>query len=181
MNVTRTLNTHHINHQPYHLHLGKHHSSTSDLPFHMATPSAPEHNKTETASLTVSCTDLASSLALSLVDSFPAVFATARMVALMEIASARVLTPFLQPGQLSVGVSVDVTHSAPTPIGSKVDAEAKYLGRTGKGDKLFEFEVVARDEGGEIGRARHVRAIVDSKRLEDGAAKRVVKKEVAEL
>ena len=67
------------------------------------------------------------------------------MVALFHIASARILTPFLQPGELSVGVSVDVTHSAPTPIGAKVVAEAMYLGRTGKGDKLFEFDVAARD------------------------------------
>jgi fluoroacetyl-CoA thioesterase len=147
----------------------------------MATPSAPEPGAQGVASLTVSYTDLASSLALSQEDSFPAVFATARMVALMEIASARVISPFLQSGQLSVGVSVDVTHSAPTPIGSKVEAESKYLGRTGKGDKLFEFEVVARDEGGEIGRAKHVRAIVDVKRLEDGASKRVAKKGGAEL
>lgn len=98
----------------------------------------------------------------------------------MEIASARILIPFLSPGQLSVGVSVDVTHNAPTPVGSKVEAESKYIGRTGKGEKLYEFEVVARDEGGEIGRARHVRAVVDARRLEEGAVKRVGK-EVAEL
>lgn len=99
----------------------------------------------------------------------------------MEIASARILTPLRQPGQRSVGVSVDVTHNAPTPIGSIVEAKAKYLGRTGKGDKLFEFEVVAKDEGGEIGKAKHVRAIVDVRRLEEGALKRVAKKQVAEL
>jgi fluoroacetyl-CoA thioesterase len=147
----------------------------------MATPSAPEPNATATASLTVSSADLASALALSPEDSFPAVFATARMVALMEISAARILTPYLQPGQLSVGVSVDVTHSVPTPIDSKVEAEATYLGPTGKGDKLFAFDVIARDEGGEIGRAKHVRAIVDVKRLEDRALKRVGKKQVAEL
>lgn len=54
-----------------------------------------------------------------------------------------------------------------------MEAEAKYLGRTGKGSKLFEFEVVTRDEGGEIGKAKHVRAIVDVKRLEEGSLKRI--------
>jgi fluoroacetyl-CoA thioesterase len=95
------------------------------------------------------------------------------MIALMEIAAARILTPFLLQGQLSVGVSVDVTHTAPTPLGSEVVAEARYVGRTGKGGKLYEFEVVARDEGGEIGRARHVRAVVEKERLEGVAVKRV--------
>jgi fluoroacetyl-CoA thioesterase len=96
----------------------------------MATPSAPEPNATAIASLTVSPADLAFSLALSPGDSFPAVFATARMIALMEIPAAKILIPFLKPGQLSVGVSVDATHSVPTPIGSKVEAEATYLGPT---------------------------------------------------
>jgi fluoroacetyl-CoA thioesterase len=142
-------------------------------------PTEPQPNTTATASLTVSPTDLASSLSLSPTDSFPAVFATARMIALMEIASARVLTPFLQQGQLSVGVSVDVTHTAPTPLGSEVVAEARYTGRTGKGGKLFEFEVTARDKGGEIGKGRHVRAFVEGGRLEGVAGKRV--KEGSEL
>jgi fluoroacetyl-CoA thioesterase len=139
----------------------------------MSTPTEPQPNTTATASLIVSPTDLASSLPLSPTDSFPAVFATARMIALMEIASARLLAPFLLLGQLSVGVSVDVTHTAPTPLGSTVEAESRFIGRTGKGGKLYEFEVTARDEGGEIGRARHVRAVVDRERLEGVAVKRV--------
>jgi fluoroacetyl-CoA thioesterase len=99
------------------------------------------------------------------------------VISLMEIAAARILTPILGPGQMSVGVSVDVSHGAPTPLGRKVVAEAKYLGRTGaKGKdgegKLFEFEVMAKDEGGEIGRGRHVRAVVDARRLEAAAVKR---------
>ena len=38
--------------------------------------------------------------------------------------------------------------------------------------KLYEFEVVARDPGGEIMRGRHQRAIIDESRLLEGAAKR---------
>ena len=79
-------------------------------------------------------------------------FATARMVALMELAAGRILRPHLGPGEQSVGVTVDVTHSAATPEGGAVQATARYLGREGK---LHLFEIVARDEGGEIGRARH--------------------------
>ena len=39
--------------------------------------------------------------------------------------------------------------------------------------KLFLFEIVAKDEGGEIGKAVHRRAIVDVKRLESKAKTRV--------
>jgi len=89
----------------------------------------PTENATATASLVVSESDLASSLALSPPDAFPRVFATARMVALMEIASARVLQPYLTTGQLSVGVNVDVTHTAATPLGAEVTATSTYVGR----------------------------------------------------
>lgn len=99
-------------------------------------------DSTATTELVVAASDLASALPLDSRDAFPAVFATARMVALMEIASARLLQPVLAPGQLSVGVSVEVIHSAPTPPGATVTATARYIGRDGK---LFAFEVVASD------------------------------------
>ena len=130
----------------------------------------PIEGATATAELVVKYSDLASALPLNSTDAFPAVFATARLVALMEIASARVLQPCLGVGQLSVGVSVEVTHSAPTPPGVVVTATARYLGRDGK---LFDFEVVAFDAGGEVGRARHRRAIVDAQRLQANADRRL--------
>ncbi|HET6283506.1 MAG TPA: hotdog domain-containing protein [Polyangia bacterium] len=129
----------------------------------------PEQNATAVASLVVGPTDLASAISADPADTFPDVFATARLVALMEIASARVLRPALQPGQLSVGVSVDVAHTAATPAGATVTATARLVGREGK---LFVFEVIAQDGGGEIGRCTHRRAIVASQRLLDGAVRR---------
>lgn len=103
-------------------------------------------------------------------EKFPAVFATTRMIALMEMAGARLLKPLLQEGEMSVGVTVDIVHSAATPIGAKVTATATYRGRDGK---LFVFDVAARDPGGEIGRGTHKRAIISRERLMSGAAKRV--------
>lgn len=128
-----------------------------------------EENATGTAELVVGPQDLASSLPIEMGDAFPPVLATARMVALMEIAAARVLKPLLGPGELSVGVTVDISHTAPTPMGAEVVATARYAGREGK---LFLFEVSAADPGGEVGRGWHKRAIVLSERLESGAAKR---------
>jgi fluoroacetyl-CoA thioesterase len=129
-----------------------------------------ELNTTATAEILVGPEHLASALPIEMGDSFPAVFATARMIGLMEIAAARVLQPLLGPGELSVGVTVDITHNAPTPAGVKVTASARYAGREGK---LYLFEISAADPGGEIGRGWHKRAIVSSERLQSGAAKRV--------
>jgi fluoroacetyl-CoA thioesterase len=129
----------------------------------------PEINATASAELFVSPMDLASALSLEAGDSYPPVFSTSRMIALMEIASSRILRPYLSPGELSVGVTVDIAHTAATPRGIKVTATARYVGREGK---LFVFEVVAHDRGGEIGRGTHKRAIVSNERLLVGADRR---------
>ncbi len=102
-------------------------------------------------------------------DQYPEVFATTRMIALMEYAAAHLLHEFVSDGEMSVGVEVDVVHSAPTPIGAKVAATATYRGRD---EKLFVFDVVAHDPAGEIGRGVHKRAIINRDRLLTGAAKR---------
>jgi len=130
----------------------------------------PEMNATATAQWLVGPEDLASAVLTGMGDEFPHVFATARMIALMEIAAARVLQPLLGPGELYVGVTVDVSHTAPTPVGAQVTATARYAGREGK---LFLFEVSVSDPGGEVGRGWHKRAIVSSERLQNGAARRV--------
>ena len=122
------------------------------------------------ASLTVQTSDTAQALSLSPDDSFPAVFATSRMVALMELAAARLMKPLLGPGELSVGVSVNVQHTAATPVGGTVRAAATYLAPEGK---LFRFKVEAFDEAGPIGEGEHTRAIVATERLLAGAARRL--------
>ncbi|KAI8293096.1 hypothetical protein K4K56_005335 [Colletotrichum sp. SAR 10_98] len=122
------------------------------------------------ASFRVKPTELASVISTDPQDEFPSVFVTSRLVALMEIASARVLKPYLEPGQLSVGVAIDVSHTAPTPGDALVTVEATYRGKEGK---LFVFDVVASSEGGEVGAGVHKRAVVDAQRLMAGAKNRV--------
>jgi predicted thioesterase len=122
---------------------------------------------TADASFVVQPSDTAK--ALSTEDDFPDVFATSRMVALMELAAARALKPLLQPGQMSVGVTLNIRHTAATPVGLKVRAVATYLGPEGK---LFRFKVQAFDDAGPIGEGEHTRAIVDAERLVTGAARR---------
>src|SRR5215813_2495579 len=136
----------------------------------MSTEKELEINATATTQWTVGPADLASALPIEMGDAFPPVFATARMIGLMEIAAARVLQPLVGPGEMSVGVTVDVSHTAPTPVGAQVTATARYTGREGK---LFLFEVSVSDPGGEVGRGWHKRAIVSNERLQSGAARRV--------
>jgi predicted thioesterase len=121
------------------------------------------------ASLVVESADTAARLAIEPGDAYPEVFATTRMIALMEVAASRMMRPLLRPGELSVGVGVNVRHTAPTPVGSRVRAVATYLGDEGK---LFRFRVEAFDEGGSIGEGQHTRAIIATKRLLTGAARR---------
>lgn len=117
----------------------------------------------------VASEDLASQYNREPGDAFPPVFATSAMIGLMEMAAARAMRPLLAEGQLSVGVTVDVMHSAATPPGVQVRAEARFTGMEGK---LYVFEVSASDPGGEIGRGTHKRAIIAEARLAEGAARR---------
>src|SRR3954464_6061619 len=102
-------------------------------------------------------------------DHFPPVFATTRCIALLELAAGHLLKEVQKPGELSVGVVGDVKHTAATPVGSWVEAEATFTGRDGK---LYVFDVVARDPAGEVMRGTHKRAIIQESRLLEGAAKR---------
>ena len=87
----------------------------------------------------------------------------------MELAAARAMRAALSDGELSVGVSLDVSHLAATPIGVEVSAEATCVGQQGK---LFVFERSARDAGADIGRGTHQRAIDAADRLISGAVRR---------
>ena len=121
---------------------------------------------TATATYQIRESDLASAHTLAPEDGFPRVFATWRMVSVMEVAAARTLRPLLGPGELSVGIGIDVTHTAPIPAGSTGRATATFVAGEGK---RYVFDLVAEDDGGEIGRARHQRAIVTAERLETAA------------
>ena len=118
---------------------------------------------------TVTAADTAAALGPTTGDNFPAVFASTRCIALLELAAGHLLLPLQKPGELSVGVVIDVKHTAATPVGAWVEAEATFRAQEGK---LYVFEVVARDPGGEVMRGTHKRAIIEESRLMEGASKR---------
>ena len=126
--------------------------------------------ETAEASFVATDRDMASSLSVLPEDSFPEVFATSRMIALMELAGARLMRRILQPPQLSVGVGVCIKHLAATPNNTEVSAVATFLEMEGK---LFKFRVEAFDPAGKIGEGEHTRAVIDADRLIQGARKRI--------
>jgi len=116
--------------------------------------------------------DLAKYVAVDEQDQFPEVLATARMVALMEIAAARNMNSLVKAEEQSVGVNVNVTHLAPTPCGEKVTVVSVFKGMEGK---LYNFDVEIHDGGGLAGKGTHTRAIIKTERLLEGAQKRISK------
>ena len=116
--------------------------------------------------------DLASTLPIGDGDVFPAVFSTSRMIALMEICSARLMRPIVPAGKLSVGVGVDIANLAATPEREEVRVVSTFLGMEGK---LYRVKVEVFDRGGKVGEGTHTRAIVDAGRLVEGARQRVAK------
>ena len=90
------------------------------------------------------------------------VYATPCLAALMEGAACECLEGLLPEDQTSVGISLDLHHTAATPVGMAVSARAVLTAVEGK--KLT-FEITASDEAGEIGTATHRRVLVNTERF----------------
>jgi fluoroacetyl-CoA thioesterase len=114
--------------------------------------------------------DMAKAQRIGAEDEFPEVWATSRMILLMEIAATRLMKPMVGTANMSVGVGVYIKHLAATPVNAQVRARATYQGREGK---LYKFTVAAFDAGGKVGEGDHTRAIIATERLVAGAAARV--------
>ena len=100
----------------------------------------------------------------------PDVFATGFMVGLMEWTCLKLLAPHLDEGEGSLGVHVDVSHSAATPPGLTVTVDAECV--EVRGPRAF-FTVRAHDGIDEIGAGRHERFIVKWDRFNDRVAQKI--------
>ncbi|HEU4659489.1 MAG TPA: thioesterase family protein [Pseudolabrys sp.] len=87
----------------------------------------------------------------------PKVFATGFMIVLMEWTCIQLMAPHLDAGEGSLGILVDVTHSAATLPGQTVTVEAECIKVDGR--KLT-FKVRAHDGVDVIGEGTHGRAVV---------------------
>ncbi len=90
------------------------------------------------------------------------VFATPCMIALMEHAAVNAVQPYLEGGEGSVGTHLDVSHTAATPVGMKVWAEAELTAVEGR--KLT-FAVTAWDEMETIGTGVHQRFVIQTEKF----------------
>jgi predicted thioesterase len=93
----------------------------------------------------------------------PEVLGTPFMIYLMEVAASNAIWRYLPTGWISVGYEVYIKHTAPTPVGRTVIANARLESINGR---MVTFSVEAHDGFGEIGTGKHVRALVQLSRFE---------------
>lgn len=103
-------------------------------------------------------------LASVLDSSLARVLSTPTMIGMMELAAINALSACLDPGESSVGMSIEIQHLAATPPGHRLRAEAEVTKAEGR---RFEFKVRAFDEAEEIGSGVHRRAVIDSAKFND--------------
>lgn len=87
----------------------------------------------------------------------PAVFATGFHVGLMEWAALKALAPHMDDGEGSLGIHIDVSHSAATLPGQTVTVRAECTAVEGR---RISFDVSAHDGIEKIGEGRHQRMVV---------------------
>lgn len=92
------------------------------------------------------------------------VLGTPFMMALMECAAMWCIQPELPEGKGTVGVDIQSSHLAPTPVGMKITATAEITAVSENG-KLVTFKVQAFDEEGLIGEGVHTRAVISNERF----------------
>lgn len=90
------------------------------------------------------------------------VFATPFMIMLMERAAREALRPFLNEGEESVGIDVNIRHVGGAPLGASVHAVATVAAVEGR---KISFNVAAYEGGKLLGEGTHKRMVVELDRL----------------
>jgi fluoroacetyl-CoA thioesterase len=91
------------------------------------------------------------------------VLATPVMVNLMEAAALNAVEGLLPEGHQTVGIRLDISHIAATPVGMRVTAYAELIAVDGG---RLTFRVSAHDEKEAIGEGRHERIVVNVARFD---------------
>ena len=93
-----------------------------------------------------------------------AVLATPVMINLIEAAALKAVEHLLPEGHQSLGIHLDVSHTAATPVGLCVSATAEVTAVEGR---TISFRVEARDEREPIGGGTHKRVVVSVARFDE--------------
>lgn len=99
----------------------------------------------------------------------PRILSTPWLIWFLEHAARNAMLPLLDPGESTVGVIVNVEHTAPTPVGAEVVCRASVIYVDGP---LISFKLEARDDREPIARGTHKLRVIQADRL----AKRVAAK-----
>jgi fluoroacetyl-CoA thioesterase len=99
-----------------------------------------------------------------------AVLATPVMINVIEAAALAAVEHLLPAGHQSLGIKLDVSHIAATPIGLRVTATAEVVKVEGR---TITFRVEARDEFEPIGRGTHERVVVSLERFDERVQRKV--------
>jgi predicted thioesterase len=90
-------------------------------------------------------------------DGMPAVLSTPRLIGLIERTARESLYPFLDADERTVGIEIELRHSAPTPLGAPVTCTTRVIQAEGV-QVTFQFEV--RDAQEVVARGLHKRAVI---------------------
>jgi predicted thioesterase len=93
-----------------------------------------------------------------------AVLATPVMINLFEAAALKAVEHLLPAGHQSLGIHLDVRHTAATPVGMRVTATAEVTAVEGR---TITFRVEARDERETVGGGTHQRVVVSVARFDE--------------
>src|SRR5215470_1204634 len=102
-----------------------------------------------------------------------AVLATPVMINLIEAAALSAVEHLLPAGHQSLGMQLDVSHTAATPIGLRVTATAEVAEVHGR---TITFRVAARDEFEAIGGGTHRRVVVSVARFDERVQRKLAQK-----
>ncbi len=104
----------------------------------------------------------------------PEVFATGFMVGFLEWACIKAINPHLDwPSEQTVGIHIDVSHTAATPAGFEVTAKVKLIEVDGR--RLL-FEVEAHDGVDLISKGKHERFIINKEKFNSKMKEKIAKK-----
>lgn len=100
----------------------------------------------------------------------PKVLATGYMVGLMEFACIKFINPHIDwPRQQSVGIHINVSHTAATPPGMTVTVKGRLENVDGR---KLSFSLEAFDDQDQISKGTHDRFIIDAEKFNAAVTKK---------
>jgi fluoroacetyl-CoA thioesterase len=102
-----------------------------------------------------------------------AVLATPVMINIIEAAALAAVEHLLPAGHQSLGIRLDISHTAATPVGLRVIATAEVIRIEGR---TISFRVAARDDFEPIGGGSHERIVVSVARFDERVQRKLAGK-----